>query len=436
MGTNFNKKNLAYGLGNPLQGLSPEPIVSDRSPSVNDVASVGQIWINKSTNAFWILTSVVAGSASWAAQDSSGSQSVADLTVTGGSGTVLTVSAGGDTALGGDLAVLGNSFMDGNLTVDGAVTANGDFDLTSAEAITFISTANEAPSITLGVDGGTTETILISATQGTSAGSVTVSSTEGGITITTVNSTSNSSIELNAQAGGYQFDAALASTINVTGAGQDLTLNATGGSVLITGTESAPGAVSLTASGAAGTVAVSGTGGVSIAGTNNAVSIQSGTAAVNINTAATAGSVVIGNNTGGTTVSVQAGTGGAGAINVGTTANDVPVTIGNSTGASGIVLNAGTAGVLIGTNAIAHPVTIGNTTGATAVTILSPAASGVTISNGTQAPGIFVGTGSPNGSLVAAQGSIYLNVAGSGVADRMFVNSDGNDAWVAFSTVS
>jgi len=163
------KNNLAYGFNNPLQHLSPEPIIALRDPQSTDVAEIGTLWVNSASNAYFVLTS----KNTWTAQ-SSGSTSVASLEVTGGSGTVLTVDAGGDTSLGGDLAVTGDTTMTGGLTVDGALVANGGFDITSSSAIEFISTANVDPSILLQTNGGTSETIEIFALQGTASDSVSV----------------------------------------------------------------------------------------------------------------------------------------------------------------------------------------------------------------------------------------------------------------------
>ena len=46
--------------------------------------------------------------------------------------------------------------------------------------------------------------------------------------------------------------------------------------------------------------------------------------------------------------------------------------------------------------------------------------------------GIFFGSGAP--SLAAAKGSLYLRSDGSGVADRAYINTDGNTTWTAIAT--
>jgi hypothetical protein len=46
--------------------------------------------------------------------------------------------------------------------------------------------------------------------------------------------------------------------------------------------------------------------------------------------------------------------------------------------------------------------------------------------------GVFFGSGAP--TLSAAKGSLYLRSDGTGVADRMYVNTDGSTTWTAVAT--
>ena len=111
-------QDIAYGLDNALQSLSPQPIVSNRAPGSKDSAPLGTIWINKAENAFFVLTSVVAGVANWEAQESG---TFATLTVTGNA------SIGGNTVMTGDLTVngaLGISVL-GVFILAGAGSPNG-----------------------------------------------------------------------------------------------------------------------------------------------------------------------------------------------------------------------------------------------------------------------------------------------------------------------
>lgn len=49
---------------------------------------------------------------------------------------------------------------------------------------------------------------------------------------------------------------------------------------------------------------------------------------------------------------------------------------------------------------------------------------------------MVTGTGSPNGSLSRAKGSLYLRLDGSGVNDRAYINTDGGTTWTAIVTVA
>lgn len=51
-------------------------------------------------------------------------------------------------------------------------------------------------------------------------------------------------------------------------------------------------------------------------------------------------------------------------------------------------------------------------------------------------PRVFVmsGSGSPNGTITAALGSLYLNTAGNAVNNRAWVNTDGGTTWTYITT--
>lgn len=53
---------------------------------------------------------------------------------------------------------------------------------------------------------------------------------------------------------------------------------------------------------------------------------------------------------------------------------------------------------------------------------------------GASSIGVYVGTGAP--TISAAQGSLYLNNAGSSTSTRLYVNSNGSTTWVAVTTAS
>ena len=248
MAVNRTNSSVAYGLTNALQELANPPIVSQRSPSTSDKASLGTVWVNEPLNAYWVCT----GNGIWTAQ-TAGTGTFPAVSVTGNVGDVLVVAAGGDTDLGGDLTVAGVSTFNGNVAIHGDLTADGDWDLESNNAITFVSHSNTNPALTMLVDGGTTAIMDFQNTTGTAANSIVIESTAGGVVLSAINSGSANSIRLLSQSGGISLESVIASQFAVTGVGQDLVLSSTGGSIPITATESIAGAVTITASGAAGT---------------------------------------------------------------------------------------------------------------------------------------------------------------------------------------
>jgi hypothetical protein len=61
------RPQVAYGLSQPDFATSPMPISADRNPLTSDFAAIGTLWINMATNNVWVLTSVVANTATWTA---------------------------------------------------------------------------------------------------------------------------------------------------------------------------------------------------------------------------------------------------------------------------------------------------------------------------------------------------------------------------------
>jgi len=59
------QNNVSYGLSQPLIDTPLLPIVSNRTPTSNDKAPIGTIWIDKSQNLAYVLTSVVNDMATW-----------------------------------------------------------------------------------------------------------------------------------------------------------------------------------------------------------------------------------------------------------------------------------------------------------------------------------------------------------------------------------
>lgn len=460
MPTRKVRSSSLYGYPGSNINQVPVPIVQNRAPAASDQAEIGTLWVDSTANTAYILTSIGAAGATWTTSPSGGTSATSftvnpgNLTVTAGDiivsvGDVTAAGIGtfgslstGNATIGGTLGVTGVATFGDDVTINADLILNGDFDITSVDSISITSTNNAAGAITLLVNGGAAETILIQSAQGTGADSIDIESVAGGITLTAALA-SDDAINLVSSAGGLDINAAL--------------------QINIDSSEAAVDAIRIFASNAAGGIDVDyGTGGMVVTGANGAFSLATGTGAINLGADAAAHAITMGNNTGATSVSIQAGTAGAGAINIGTTANAVPITIGNGTGASSVALLSGTGGVAlssagtgditltsadtvlidgagvielnssagdiniantaggdinIGTSADARIVTIGNVTGATQV-VLNSGTAGVAIN--TTGAGDFVVT-SADTVLIDSAGVLELNSSGG-------VIGIGNDA--------
>lgn len=102
-----------------------------------------------------------------------------------------------------------------------------------------------------------------------------------------------------------------------------------------------------------------------------------------------------------------------------------------STGA--VTIAAPDSGVGLTVAAGGITLTAGSVTVSNGDVVISTATKGVTLPGGQR---VISGTGSPNGSVTAVKGSLYLNATGSGVADRAFINTDGGTTWTAITTVA
>lgn len=119
-------KKVAYGLSAPTVGVPNEPIIAQRSPTINDKAQLGQQWINILTQQIYFLALVEDNKATWvqiggggaltfkSGNDASTATPLADvITFNGAGGTV--VSASGSTVTitssGGGVGIV---TLDGN----------------------------------------------------------------------------------------------------------------------------------------------------------------------------------------------------------------------------------------------------------------------------------------------------------------------------------
>lgn len=415
MSTKITRRQSIYGYPNPQAGLQQEPLVMQRDPLTSDAAEVGTIWVNTESHSYWILTSSEGGTNVWTTA-SGGSETLTALTVNPGNITVtagdINVSAGDITAASGtitagllssgsalfsaNVGVTGNVTVGGDLTVTGNAVFNGDLDITSSDAISFTSTSNTAGAISLLVNGGTSETLVLESAQGTGADSIELNSVAGGISIT------------------------------ANAAAKDVTVDSVLGSINIVAGEAAADAIVLNASNAAGGVIINaGTGGVSIApdadttpvGIANVAPSANRTVTVAGGTVITAVTDTLNLGTGGVSTSASA----AKVINIGTgntLLGSNTINIGTGTAASG----THAVNIATGTGGGTKVVNIGNADGLTTNIIRGPLSVNTNINQnismlGGTSTGTFTLGNSAAGDInIITNGTIILDSAGNIVA--------------------
>lgn len=423
---------------NPVQ--NPPLIKATRDPTTGDRRfKIGTLWINTSSNQSWFLTSVVAGSATWALAspgasdvdtltgDAGGAISPAAGNITLAGGTNIATSGAGSTitfnldaaitlatsvtspiytsAAGTDVAInapagqdviikMGDaagankvSFIDSASVEVASIDSNGGLTI-GAFTFTGLLTANASATIntagttlTLAADNSGDAVILGG---GTVARAITIGQDAAAHTIA-IGQAAAGAITLDTAAG-VSIDAATASNFTVTGASADLTLSSSGGSVNITASEAAADAIVINASDAAGGVQIqAGTGGILIGNQADCTTIDVGDIAPTASRTTTIGGGTV--VTAAVTDLVDIGPDGAT-----TNANSIKqVDINTGTVATGQVL----------TNIASGTVTSGTHT--TAIATGNRAA-------GTMALNIMTGTGTKTANIGNADALTTLNI--------------------------
>jgi hypothetical protein len=158
------QRRVGYGLTDALPDIPNAPIVSQRAPSSNDKAPIGTIWVDKPLNDAYILTSIVANTATWIGAGG-GSGTFSSITVDPGDITVVT----GDVILdAGDITVtLGDIVVDaGDITATlgaieagttvtagtGVIATTGDITATAGNFVATAGGVDAFTSVTAGTD--------------------------------------------------------------------------------------------------------------------------------------------------------------------------------------------------------------------------------------------------------------------------------------------
>jgi hypothetical protein len=313
-----NPNQVAYGLSQSLINVFPFPIVSNRNPATSDKSQLGTVWVNKSTNAFYILTSIVANSASW-------------VSVGNGTGIYASLEAttGNITAdLGDIVATVGNVTAGAAISAGTTITAGTGLTVTAGgAAITGTTNINQA--------GAAATNISVTGTGAVSIGNTTGALALKGVTVAITGTT------------GINQSGALATNIGVTGTGA-VSIGNTTGALALKGVTADLASAAVTINKNAGT---------------NTTEIADGTTtgnytigSVNVVAGALVAKTLSINATAATDVTI--GTGAGNTVGLGS-ATSGPVTVRSQNAAAGATLTFGTNGpqVMVGTGDPATVVT-------------------------------------------------------------------------------
>ena len=254
------RRNVGYGLSQPLVNVFPVPIVADRDPAGNDRAEPGTIWVNKLTDDVFVSASTTANVTDW-------------TSIAGGAGEFdqLTVAGAGPV----DIDVTGAVSIDSDAASNFSVAGAG-VDLTLASAAGRVV-----------VDGGEAAANAVTIDASAVAGGIDIDSGTGGITVDSTGliaidsalaainaitidaSNAAGGIDVDSGTGGHTIDsqgliaidsalaAASAITIRASAADGDVIVRAGGQIDFITDTVDGfinPNALEVTTAGAAGTL--------------------------------------------------------------------------------------------------------------------------------------------------------------------------------------
>lgn len=400
------------GFGAHPQGVEV-PVVSTRDPSTSDHRyPIGKRWINSPSNGAYVLTSVSVSSGVISANWEASTPGTSEIdTLTGDSGGAISPD-GGTVILAG-----GSSITTVGTSSPGTITFNLDNDLIDIQSITGDATFD------MNIVASSSKDIILK--MGDASGTNKVSFIDSGdVEVASINSD-----------GDFSMTDLGVVDLTATGTTQILGNSASATTVTIA---SGVGGNTVSVANAANTSAqtINLAGGAS--GANSTVNILSGngtagTQTLNALTGTRAGALNLG--TGAAAHVIAVGSASAGAITVDTaagisidaaTASNLSVS-----GAGDLTLAAATQSVNItGAEAAADAVLVSATNASGGITLDAGATPGVTVTNGTQSFQVLAGSGSPNGSVTAAQGSLYVDVAGSTSTTILFCNTDGSTTWV------
>jgi len=193
-------------------------IIAQRDPTSDDIEfSLGQLWINDLTDVLWAMTSRENG-ATWTTSSAmSGAAVVDSLEITSGdldmqeanealigrAGNAVNITHVGDYNLNGDINQSSGTSNLNDVVVGGNLTINGDFDISSSDQLSIVSTYNGSDAILVRANGGVNEQLRLLSSQGTTQSSIKVESALGGIYAVATGNTGDDAVKLEAIAGGF-----------------------------------------------------------------------------------------------------------------------------------------------------------------------------------------------------------------------------------------
>lgn len=208
----------AYGLSDALLDVFPRPYVSGRNPTAADRAQLGTLWVNKSTNDFFVLTSIVSNQSTWSSP-SNGSGVFASLEATTGD---ITADLGNIVATAGNVTAGADMVADGNITsTSGNIIASaGDFNATAGgiTVATDITTTTGNVVVTLG---------NVSVAAGNITATVGDITAVGGNIVAAAGVVNGVQVEATGDLGGVVSVTSLTNVTNTTQGAGDLTIKST-----------------------------------------------------------------------------------------------------------------------------------------------------------------------------------------------------------------
>lgn len=136
MAVNNIRQQQAYGLSQPTINVPYAPIVSRRAPTASDKAAIGSTWIDVPNNDSYVLTSIVANSATWI-NTAGGTGTFNSLVVTTSiiAGTTITAGTGITSTTGNIVATAGAVNAGTTMTAATGITATTGNIVASAGAV-------------------------------------------------------------------------------------------------------------------------------------------------------------------------------------------------------------------------------------------------------------------------------------------------------------